>query len=108
MSGSFRDLIGRKQPHKLTATDFIRAVPHLMAYFPKVVPAEAIKVDREGVWNVSCTCGASTPVAFDGLSDCSGGCGRTFWNASGIVRVAYDPEHSSDASRTLGGSETPT
>jgi hypothetical protein len=104
----YRDLIGRKQPHRLTVTDFIRAMPHLAHYFPKVVPPEAIKRGPDGVETVACTCGSSTPVAFDGLSDCSGGCGRTFWNASGKVRVAYDPEHSSDASRTLGASETPT
>lgn len=92
------DLLGRKQPHKMRISNFVRAIPHLASYFTGQVPAtsvtqpEAFESRQAGVAVVQCPCGASTEVPHDSAVNCSGECSRMFWNFAGRVRVAYDRE----------------
>ena len=89
------DGIGRKQPKRLSISTFVRAIPALAEHFTAEVPAtsiSAIGIGPTGVVAVQCPCGASTEVPHDSALDCTGACGRMFWNFAGRVRVAYDRE----------------
>ena len=84
-------------PHKLETAGFLKAVPHVLAFFDRRVPPEfwTQGTDRDGaIITVACRCGEE-PVLHFGLrsysiAECP--CGRFFLHDGTDIRVAHDPE----------------
>lgn len=86
-----RDLLGRKDLHRLNLASYAKAIPGFAERIRKV-PARAVQEEKGDEAFVTCPCGANV-VATQELGDCPADCGRHYiylacvW----VVYGALDP-----------------
>lgn len=93
-----RDRHDRVIPHHAEATGWLKALPGLIGFFDRKVPAEFWTESTEpgGEWiiTIACRCGEEPVLRFRlrgySMTECS--CGRFFMHDGKEVRVGHDPE----------------
>jgi hypothetical protein len=84
-------------PHKMETAGWLKAVPHMLAFFDRRVPPEfwIEASDADGpIITVACRCGAEPTLHFGirsySIAECD--CGRFFMHDGKDIRVGHDVE----------------